>query len=117
MTAPNRESERLCICVLRVFILKNDFGIVDTVRYFLCFSSFPYASCLIVRPMEYKKEIPTRKRSQTISRHIPWSLYVMYVPIMMMDTPMIYSPYHNDLTTMYTYLFNARHAQSNELFF
>jgi hypothetical protein len=33
---------------------------------------------------------------------------------MMMDTPMIYSPYPNELTTMYAYHFNARHAQLNE---
>ena len=67
--------------------------------------------------MDIKKEAPTRKRLQTISRRVPWSFSVMYVPIMMMDIPMIYSPYPNDLTTMYTYHLNARHAQLNELFF
>jgi hypothetical protein len=36
---------------------------------------------------------------------------------MMMDTTMIYSSSHNDLTTMYIYRFNAGYAQLNELFF
>jgi hypothetical protein len=41
----------------------------------------------------------------------------MYVPMMMMDTTMIYSSSHNDLTTMYIYRLNAGYAQLNELFF
>ena len=64
--------------------------------------------------MDIKKEAPTHKRPQAISRRIPWPLSVMYVLIMMMDTPMIYSPYPYDLTTMYAFHFNARHAQLNE---
>ena len=114
MTAKNRESERLCA---RGFYVKNLSWNRWYSAVFFCFSSCPYLWCLIFRPMNIKKEAPTRKRPQTISRRIPWSLSVMYVPIMMMDTPMIYSPYPNDLTMMYTYHFNARHAQLNKLIF
>ena len=41
---------------------------------------------------------------------------VMYVAIMMMDTPMIYSSKHNDLTTMYIYRLNAGYVQLSKLF-
>jgi len=43
-----------------VFILKFDIGIVHTLWYLLCFASFPYFSCPIFRPMDYKKEVWTR---------------------------------------------------------